>query len=116
MSSVQIARLGAAVVVGGMLAAILGAATVGDFGAEGPQLLGLAWGRVTLIDLYLTFGLVWGWIAWRERSVVRASLWLVATVTLGALALGVYALGASVRADDGRELLLGPHRREAPHR
>lgn len=110
MDGVRLARLGAAVVVGGMLAAILGAATIGDLAEEGPTLLGLAWGRLTLIDLYLSFGLVWGWIAWRERSPARAALWAVATVTLGALALGAYVLGAAVRADDPRRLLLGPHR------
>ena len=111
MATVQVARLGAAVVVGGMLAAIIGAFLVGDLATEGREILGLAWGRVSLIDLYLTFGLGWGWIAWRERSPARAALWLVATVVLGALALGAYVLGASVRAQDGRDLVLGPHHR-----
>lgn len=109
--TVQVARWAAAAVVGGMLAAILGALEVGDLATEGPELIASAWGRVTLIDLYLTFGLVWGWIAWRERSPVRAAVWLVATVTLGALALGAYVLGAAVRAEDGRDLVLGPHHR-----
>lgn len=108
--TVTVARWAAAVVVGGMLAAILGALAEGDLATEGPQLVTSVWGRVTLIDLYLTFGLGWGWIAWRERSPARAAVWLVATVTLGALALGAYVLGAAVRAGDGRELLLGPHR------
>jgi hypothetical protein len=65
---------------------------------------------VTLIDIYLAFGLGWLWIAWREASPVRAGMWLAATLVTGSLALFAYLLGASMRADTVTRLVLGPHR------
>jgi hypothetical protein len=97
-----------------MLAVIVRAFIVGSFGAEGAQLLDLAWGQVTLVDLYLALLLAWTWIAWRERSWARAAIWLVATVTLGSLAVFGYLLGASLRATDPTALVLGPRRAPRP--
>jgi hypothetical protein len=100
-----------------MAATIVWGFATASFTEEGAALLELAWGRVTLIDIYLAFLLVWGWIAWRERSPVRAVAWLGATVVLGSLALFGYAFLASLRADDPVELLVGPRRRaDAPTR
>ena len=93
-----------------MVVAIARAFTVASFPEDGATLLALAWGQVTLVDLYLALLLGWGWIAWRERSVPRALGWLVATVTLGSLALFVYLLRASVRAQGPTEVVVGPHR------
>ena len=103
-------RLFAAAMVGGMIAAIFGAASTASFTDDGAALLALAWGRVTLVDLYLAFGMAWAWIAYRERSPWRAGAWLVATLLTGSLALGIYLLGAALRAATPTELLLGPHR------
>jgi hypothetical protein len=103
-------RAFAAFGTGAMAAAILAGFTVASFPEEGGALLGLAWGRVTLIDIYLAFGLGWVWIAWRETSPVRAGLWLVATLVTGSLALFAYLLGASMRSDTVSRLVLGPHR------
>jgi hypothetical protein len=94
-----------------MAAAIVWGFATASFTEEGAALLDLAWGRVTLIDIYLAFLLVWAWIAWRERSPVRAVAWLAATIVLGSLALFGYAFVASLRADDPVALLVGPHRR-----
>lgn len=90
-----------------MLATILAAFSVASFTDEGASLLALAWGRVTLIDLYLALVLGWVWIAWRERSAGRALLWAVATVVTGSLALFVYLLVAALRARTTLELLVG---------
>jgi hypothetical protein len=97
-----------------MAAAIVWGFATASFTEEGAALLELAWGRVTLIDIYLAFLLVWGWIAWRERSPARAVAWLGATVVLGSLALFGYVFLASLRAADPVELLVGPRRRGAP--
>ncbi len=107
-------RLLAAVVVGAMLAAILGGFTTGDFATEGALLLDLVWGRVTLIDIYLAFLLGWAWIAVREGAWLTRLLWLVAVLITGSLALGVYLLGAAWRATTVEDLLLGDRARTRP--
>lgn len=94
------------------VAIVVGFATA-SFSEDGSALVGLTWGRVTLLDLYLAFLFGWLWIAWRERSVVRATLWAVATIVTGSFALFGYLLGASLRADSVTQLVLGPHRRVA---
>jgi hypothetical protein len=93
-----------------MLATILAAFSVASFADDGATLVALAWGRVTLIDLYLALLLGWVWIAWRERSATRAALWALATVVTGSLALFLYLLVASLRARTMQELLVGPRR------
>lgn len=103
-------RAVAAFGVAAMTATILGAFSVASFTDEGASLVALAWGRVTLIDLYLALLPAWIWIAWRERSGPRAAVWAVATVVTGSLALFVYLLVASLRARTTLELLVGPHR------
>jgi hypothetical protein len=100
-------RVAAAVGLLAMVAMVGRAFALGSFGDEGATLLGLAWGQVTLVDLYLALLLGWLWIAWRERSALRAVVWLVATVTLGSIALLGYVLVAALRADTTVELLLG---------
>ncbi len=91
-----------------MLGAILYGFATGDFGAEGGQLLDLAWGRVTLIDLYLSFAVFWAWVASRERTWATRLAWLVAIVTLGSLAICAYVALAALRSNGDRaRLLLG---------
>lgn len=77
-----------------MVGALIYGFSAGDFGAEGSAILDLAWGRVTLIDLYTGLGLIGSWIVWRERSVLRALPWLVAMVFLGSLAAAAYVASA----------------------
>ena len=75
-----------------MVAALVYGFSAGEFGAEGSQILDLAWGRVTLIDLYTGLFLIGAWIVWRERSLARALPWLVGMVFLGALAAAAYVV------------------------
>ncbi|WP_052664173.1 hypothetical protein [Nitriliruptor alkaliphilus] len=107
-------RLLAATLVGAMVAAIGAGSAAGGFLDDGRVLLDLVWGRVTLVDIYAAFLVGWLWIALRERSAVRAALWLPAVAITGSLALAVYLLGAAIRADDPEQLFLGPHRRPTP--
>jgi hypothetical protein len=103
-------RVTAAIGLLTMLAVVVRAFAVASFAQDGAALIGLAWGQVTLVDLYLALLLGWLWVVWRERSPLRAALWLVATVTLGSIALLGYVLIAALRADTPTALLLGPHR------
>lgn len=95
----------------GLLTAVM-AATIaygmaaGSFSDEGSTILDLAWGRVTLIDLYVGLALFGGWIVLRERS-WRAVPWLVALVFLGNLASALYAFLAAMQADSTGEFLTG---------
>jgi hypothetical protein len=105
-------RLLAAFGLAAMTAAIVGGLAVASFTEDGGAILELAWGRVTLLDIYLAFLFGWLWIAWRERSALRAGAWLLATLVTGSLALFAYLLGASLRAHSVTELVVGPARRE----
>lgn len=71
----------------------------GEFGEEGRTILELAWGRVTLIDLYIGLALFGGWIVIRDGW-ARAGPWFVALVVLGNLAAAVYAFRAALTSDD----------------
>ncbi len=77
----------------GAMAVLIGHALVtGAFWQEGSLLLSLAWGRVTLADLYVGFGLFSGWVLFRERHVGRALVFVVLTLSLGNLFTCIYVL------------------------
>ena len=103
-------RLIAAIGVAAMTSLIVAGFSLASFTDQGGAIIALTWGRVTLIDIYLAFLFGWLWIAWRERSAVRAAVWALATVITGSLALFGYLLGAALRARTTTELVLGPHR------
>ena len=93
-----------------MAAAIAVGFVTGDFSLEGGEILGLAWGRVTLIDLYVGLTLFGAWVAFRERSWVTTILWWLLLVGLGNLAASLYLAIAAFKSSDLRELMLGPRR------
>lgn len=90
-----------------MVGAISFGLASGDFGAEGSKILGLAWGKVTLIDLYVGLALFGMWVAFRERSVLPTIMWWVLLVVMGNLAAAAYLTIAAFRSDDMGELLTG---------
>ena len=71
-------------------------------------LLENAWGRVTILDLYLALGAVWTWIVWRERRATSAALWGLLLVGTGSIAVWGYIAWRARTARDVTELLLGP--------
>ena len=99
-----IAPLGALAMFATIVLALRSGASLGEQGAE---IGALVWGRVTFVDLGLALVLGWLWIAWRERRVVRALVWLVLTAVTGSGALLLYVALAAWRADDMRGVLLG---------
>jgi hypothetical protein len=57
--------------------------TVGDFSAEGAQLLAMPWGIVSLVDLYVGFALFSGWIVFREKAILPTAVWVLLMMVLG---------------------------------
>jgi hypothetical protein len=64
--------------------------TVGDFAAEGRQLLSMPWGIVSLVDLYVGFTLFSCWIVYRERSLALAVVWVILMMILGFFTASLY--------------------------
>lgn len=64
--------------------------TVGDFSKEGTQLLGMSWGIVSLVDLYVGFALFSGWIVFREKALLPSIIWVVLMMVLGFWAGSLY--------------------------
>ena len=104
MIGIRIATLALTAV---MVAAIVWSIATGDFADEGSTILDLAWGRMTLIDLYVGIALVFGWVVLREEKVWVALLWLPVFIVLGNAGTALYAFIAAMRADEVREFLLG---------
>ena len=92
-AAIVLSALGAAV----MLALIARAFAVGDFWPEGSVLYALAWGKVTLADLYVGFALFSGWVVFREASTARALAFVVLMMTMGNAFAAIYVLFALLR-------------------
>lgn len=85
----------AAIVLSGLFAAVMfaliaRALVVGSFWQEGSVLFALAWGQVTLADLYVGFALFSGWVIFREASTVRALAFVGLVMSLGNAFAAVY--------------------------
>lgn len=88
--------------------------TVGDFWGEGAVLMGLPWGVISVIDVYTGGALFAGWIAFRERSVVRVIGWVLGIILLGHFATAAYALLALVTSGrDAERFWMGARRARA---
>jgi hypothetical protein len=93
-----------------MTAVLIYGFTVGDFFAEGSQLLAMPWGIVSLVDLYTGFVLFSCWIIYREKSLPVAILWTIAMMVLGFFAGSLYAFIALQKSDgDWHKFWLGKH-------
>lgn len=79
----------------------------GDFSGEGSEIVALAWGKVTLVDLYVGLAFFGAWVAFRERSVLPVAGWWIGLVVLGNLAAAVYLAIAAFRTVTLTQLLLG---------
>jgi len=82
--------------------------TVGDFGGEGQVLLSMPWGIVSLVDVYVGFILFSAWIIYREKSLLRSTIWVIAVMVLGNLTASLYALIALITSrGDWRRFWMG---------
>jgi hypothetical protein len=88
----RIAKLIALVGLLAMTAVLIYGFTIGDFAAEGRELLSMPWGIVSLVDLYVGFALFSIWIVYRERSWRRSVVWVVLMMVLGFWTGSLYTL------------------------
>jgi hypothetical protein len=91
-----------------MALAIAYGAAKGDFGSEGRALMGMPWGVVSLVDVYVGLMLFSAWAGRRERSRVVLGAWIMAFIAAGNLATCCYVLKAAIESrGDGRSFWLG---------
>jgi hypothetical protein len=102
MEEIQLSMRTAQVISGlgvlAMTAVLIYGFTVGDFASDGARILQNPWGIVSLVDLYTGFVLPSAWIIYREKSLIRASIWVVLMMVLGFFTGSLYtfiALNAS---------------------
>lgn len=82
-----------------MLVSLGVSVATGHLTTEGSLILGLAWGRMSLIDLYVGAALVGGWIAHREQSRIRILAWWAGLIIFGHLASAIYVVVAASSPD-----------------
>lgn len=75
-----------------MTAVLLNGFVNGDLARDGADLLANPWGLVSFIDLYVGFVLFSMWIAFREKHVLGAVIWIVLTMVLGFFTSSLYIL------------------------
>jgi len=73
-----------------MTAVLLNGFIVGNFGEEGSILLGMPWGVVSMVDLYVGFILFSCWIVYRENNTWRSIVWVILMMVLGFWAGSLY--------------------------
>jgi uncharacterized protein YneF (UPF0154 family) len=95
-----------------MTAALANGFINGDFFADGGELFANPWGIVSLVDLYVGFGLFAIWMYVKEPNKLVAVVWIVALMVLGFFTGALYVLVKSLKASSMTELLL-PEKKEA---
>ena len=82
--------------------------TTGNFSQEGSQLMGLSWGIVSLVDLYVGFALFSIWIVYREKAVLPSILWVLLMMVMGFWTGALYTfLALHTSQGDWRRFWLG---------
>ena len=100
-------RIAKAVSLLGLLAMsgiILRGFIVGNFSAEGNQLLAMPWGQVSMVDLFS------GWIVYREKSIAAKGIWILLMLALGNWTASLYVfLALQNSGSDWKRFWLGNH-------
>jgi hypothetical protein len=89
----KFAKAGAAIGALVMAVALVYGFTLGDGWDEVRVLTRYPWFNVSLVDVYVGFLLIGGWIAWREASAPRAAMWIILILIGGNLVSCLYVLG-----------------------
>ena len=92
-----------------MFVMIVVSVATGDFSSDSETLLDLAWGRMSLVDIYVGIALVFGWVVIREERLWVAIVWLPVFIVLGNGGTALYAAIAAFRSSDVRSFLMGRH-------
>jgi hypothetical protein len=94
-----------------MAAVLIYGFAAGDFAGEGAQLIGMPWGIVSLVDLYVGFILFSGWILYREGISAKSILWVVLMMVLGFFAGALYTfLALQASKGDWARFWMGKNR------
>lgn len=72
----------------------------GDFFREGSLIFSIAWGKVSLIDVYIGFFLFSGWVLYREQKILSAVIWIISIMILGNFITCLYATIALFKSND----------------
>lgn len=84
----------------------------GDFFKEGSILFSIAWGKVSLIDVYIGFFLFSAWVLYREEKLMTAILWILSIMVLGNFITCLYATIALYNSgEDFKQFWLGKHKK-----
>lgn len=75
-----------------MTAVLLNGFINGNFSRDGAALLANPWGIVSIVDLYVGFTLFSVWIAFREKNLISATVWIILIMVLGFFAGSLYFL------------------------
>lgn len=62
------------------------------------------WFQVTLFDTYLGFLTVYVWVAWKEQTLLRRSVWFVFVMSFGNMAISLYVLLQLAKLPPGSSL------------
>jgi hypothetical protein len=82
----------------------------GDFFKEGSVLMSLAWGKVSLIDVYTGFFLFSGWVIFREEKWLNSVFWIIMIMILGNFITSLYVtIRLFQSGDDFKRFWLGKH-------
>ena len=93
-----------------MTAVLVFGFTVGNFSADGGQILKNPWGIVSLVDLYTGFVLFSGWILYREKSILTAAIWVILMMVLGFFTGSLYVLVALYQSKGNwQQFWMGKH-------
>lgn len=111
MTSIRVLTTTLTVVMFGMIVVSI---VTGDFRSEGREILDLAWGRMSIIDLYVGVILIFGWVLLREKNPWVSLVWFLVFVVLGNAGTALYASIAAFRSDDIRTFLLGHRALDRP--
>jgi len=73
-----------------MLGMLIYGFTIGSFTGEGKQLLGMPWGQISLVDIYIEFIIVCSWIVHRENNTIKSIVWVLLVLVLGSMICCLY--------------------------
>jgi hypothetical protein len=82
-----------------MSAAIIYGFVLGNFTVEGQVLFSIAWGRVSLIDVYLGFIIFCGWILYRQGWTLSTLVWILLMMVFGNATASLYVLLALLKSE-----------------
>jgi len=104
MTKVKVVAWLGALIMAGMIVFSL---VTGDFFGEGSILLGMVWGQMSMVDLYVGFFLFYLWILRREKDLITKIIWFLLLMTTGSLATALYILKAAYESKTELEFFLG---------